>query len=101
MSKSIAEKLENAVYDTIVELGIGGYVTYRKFNLVFKVIDARTFANIMYATDQMTVDFEGKEVTNEANIPLTISKYNFEEKKHFHQVEAIFRRHFGSRALRF
>jgi hypothetical protein len=101
MRKSEAEKLSDAVGETIVKLGIGGYVPSSKFKLVFSEIDATTFAKIMYATDQMLIDFEGAEATNETNIPLMIGKYNFEEKKHFSQVMGIFQKHFGSNVAHF
>lgn len=101
MRKSPTDRLQDAVNDTIVEMGIGGYVHSQQFGLVFKEIDASTFAKIMYATEYMLLDFEGDARVDEANIVPTINKYNFEEKKHFGQVEAIFRKHFGSLPLKF
>jgi hypothetical protein len=90
----------DTVYDTIVELGVGGYIPSHKFGLVFNEIDASTFAKIMYATEYMLADFEGDATIDEANILPTINKYNFEAKRHFGQVEEIFRRHFGSQPLK-
>jgi len=95
MKNCSEKKLEAARYDSIVILGIGGYVKARDFKLAFNEIDAEIFAKIMYATQQMLVDFDVAESVNPANIPLTISKYKFEQKPHFHQVMEIYRKHLG------
>ena len=96
MKIELEKKLEAARGDSIVILGIGGYVKAKDFKTVFKEIDAETFARIMYATEQMLDDFDGAESVNPKNIPLTIAKYNFEEKQHFSQVAGLFRKHLGS-----
>lgn len=100
MSRSPVERLEDAVYETVVEIGVGGFVPARKFMLVFKEIDASTFARIMYATDLMMSEFEGYKAVDERNILPTINSNNFEAEKHFCKVESIFRRHFGSQTLK-
>ena len=96
MKADVRKKLDSAVYDTIVVLGIGGFVSVREFKHAFGEIDAKTFAKIMYATDQMLEDFDGTEATNPANISPTIAKYDFEEERHFSEVMELFRKHFGS-----
>ena len=95
------ELLDRAVHDSIVVLGIGGRVPCEKFKLVFKEIDATTFAKIMYATDQMEFDFDGQDAVDEKNILPTIEQHGFEHREHFKQVADIFRKHFGSQTLRF
>ena len=100
MNAELEKKLEAARYDSIVILGIGGYVKAREFALAFDAIDPEMFAKIMYATEKMLDDFEGDEAINPANIPLTITKYRFEQKRHFPQVVEIFRKHLGSDPIR-
>lgn len=95
------ELLDRAVQDSIVILGIGGRVPCGRFKLVFKEIDAETFAKIMYATDQMMFDFEGSDAKDEKNILPTIDRHDFEYREHFNQVADIFRKYFGSETLRF
>lgn len=94
MKNDIEEKLEYARYDTIVILGIGGYVKASEFLPIFKEIDAVTFAKIMFATEQMLFDFEGAECVNPANIPLMIKKYDFEEERLFSRIVEIFQKYF-------
>lgn len=95
------ELLDRAVHDSIVVLGIGGRVPCEKLKLVFKEIDATTFAKIMYATDQMEFDFEGPDALHEKNILPMIERNYFEYREHFKQVADIFRKYFGSETLRF
>ncbi|MEP4196506.1 MAG: hypothetical protein ABJL99_12830 [Aliishimia sp.] len=99
MKNELENKLEAARYDSILILGIGGYVKAREFKLAFSEIDATSFANIMYATEQMLRDFDGEEAVNPENISPTIAKYEFQEKRHFSQVMDVFIKHFGSNTV--
>ncbi|MDU8926386.1 hypothetical protein RXV86_03215 [Alisedimentitalea sp. MJ-SS2] len=99
MTKTSLELLECAAYDTIVIPGIGGFVPTSAFLVVFPVIDASTFAKIMYATDQMLIDFEGPECVNPANLVPTIETQDFTLDRHFRAVEDIFRKHFGTETV--
>ncbi|SMR81902.1 hypothetical protein SAMN04488030_2326 [Aliiroseovarius halocynthiae] len=100
MDDILVAKLEAAIDDTIVTLGVGGFVRTRGIAQAFEEIDATTFANVMYATDQMLDDFEGHEAVNPANIRPTIAKYNFDKGRVFRGVEEIFRKHFGVGVVR-
>lgn len=96
MSSDIDTKLEDAVYDTQVILGLGGFVPTEDFKKAFARIDAETFAKIIYASEKMLEEFEYPETVNPENIPLMIAKYDFRKERCFSRIEDIFRKHFGS-----